>query len=305
MRVPAAIRTAVVAGLATIAGVGAVVGVGAIAAAQPFPDRIDLPDGFQPEGIAVGQGTRFFAGSLATGALYRGDLRTGEGEVVFPGTGAPSVGLDVDRANRVFVAGGPSGEARVVDGTTGELLRTYRLAEAPTFVNDVIVAGGSAWFTDSMRPVLYRVPLDLGEAETVPLTGDLVYEAGFNVNGIEATSDGSTLVLVQSNTGRLFTADHTGVTTGIDLGGETVPGGDGLLLHGLRLWVVQNTAGLVARIELAPHLRTGTVVARLAPEGVDVPTTAGWFGGQLYLVNARFGTPPAPDTEYWITRTDR
>ena len=34
----------------------------------------------------------------------------------------------------------------------------------------------------------------------------------------------------------------------------------------------------------------------------DVPTTVAEKGNSLYLVNARFSTPPAPDTEYWITR---
>jgi hypothetical protein len=35
---------------------------------------------------------------------------------------------------------------------------------------------------------------------------------------------------------------------------------------------------------------------------VDVPTTATITLGGLYVVNARFNTPPTPDTAYWITR---
>ena len=27
-----------------------------------------------------------------------------------------------------------------------------------------------------------------------------------------------------------------------------------------------------------------------------------WVAGSLYAVNARFGTPVTPDTEYWISR---
>ena len=46
------------------------------AAAHPFPAHIDLPDGFRPEGIAI-QGNTFYVGSIPTGAVVRGNLRTG------------------------------------------------------------------------------------------------------------------------------------------------------------------------------------------------------------------------------------
>ena len=45
---------------------------------KPFPDRIELPDGFQPEGITIGPGATAYVGSLATGAIYAVNLRTGE-----------------------------------------------------------------------------------------------------------------------------------------------------------------------------------------------------------------------------------
>ena len=46
-----------------------------------FPSRIDLPDGFQPEGIANAD-EQFYVGSIPTGAVYRGSLRTGKGAVL-------------------------------------------------------------------------------------------------------------------------------------------------------------------------------------------------------------------------------
>jgi hypothetical protein len=33
-----------------------------------------------------------------------------------------------------------------------------------------------------------------------------------------------------------------------------------------------------------------------------VPTTAAFVTGSLYVVNARFNTPPTAETPYWITR---
>src|SRR5512133_3307539 len=85
------------------------------ASTTTFPDLIALPTGFQPEGITVGQGSTFYTGSLANGAIYRGDLRTGEGSVFIPGSaGQVSVGMKYDESSHyLFVAGGPTGQARV------------------------------------------------------------------------------------------------------------------------------------------------------------------------------------------------
>ena len=64
---------------------GALVVFATAAAAQAtFPEEISLPTGFRPEGIAIGNGTTFYVGSIPTGAVYRGDLRTGEGAVSSP-----------------------------------------------------------------------------------------------------------------------------------------------------------------------------------------------------------------------------
>ncbi len=281
------------------------------AAALPFPDVIDLPDGFQPEGIATGRGTTFFVGSLADGAVYRGDLRTGRGQVLVPGReGAVTVGIEVDRRNRVFAAGGATGQAAVYDGRTGETLATYQLASGATFVNDVSVTRSAAYFTDSVNPVLYRVPIAangrLGEPETVPLTGDIVYGAGFNANGIEASPDGRTLVIVQSSTGLLFTVDPgTGETATVDTAGATFPNGDGLLLEGRTLYVVRNRDNVIVAVRLSGDLSAGRVVGEARSDDFDVPTTVARFGNGLYAVNARFGTPPTPETGYTVVRVDR
>jgi sugar lactone lactonase YvrE len=207
----------------------------------------------------------------------------------------------------LFVAGGPTGQGRVIDARTGAVLATYQFTtgDTETFVNDVVVTKDSAWFTDSVNPVLYRVPLDLGPAETLPLTGDLVYEEGFNVNGIEATANGRTLVLVQTNTGELFTADpKTGATHEIALS-EPVPFGDGILLHGRTLYVVQNQLNQIAVARLSFDLSRGVITRLLTHDSLDIPTTIDRLGRTLYVVNARFTTPPEPTTDYSITAIRR
>src|SRR5688572_11937855 len=94
-----------------------------VAAASPaFPTTIDLPNGFQPEGIAIGPGPVAYFGSLADGRIYRADLRTGRGRVISEGPGTPSVGLKTDEKGRLYVAGGAAGNARVIDTRTGEVL---------------------------------------------------------------------------------------------------------------------------------------------------------------------------------------
>jgi hypothetical protein len=64
----------------TITRFAALAGVVAFLAVSPaaspagqsgnFPARIDLPDGFFPEGIESGPGTSYFVGSLVDGAIW-------------------------------------------------------------------------------------------------------------------------------------------------------------------------------------------------------------------------------------------
>ncbi len=275
------------------------------AAAAPFPGVISLPNGFQPEGIAIGKGSTFYVGSLGTGAVYSGDLRTGAGAVlVQPQAGRVSVGLEFD-GGLLYVAGGATGQAYVYDAATGAPVASYQLTTDPSFINDVVVTKDAAYFTDSFQPVLYRVPLGGAPGVTViPLGGDFTFVPGaFNTNGIDATSNGKTLVIVNSTLGALYTVDPaTGVANQIELSNVNVTNGDGILLDGGTLYVVQNFLNQVAVVSLAPDLSAGVLVATLTNPNFRVPTTIDEFGDNLYAVNARFGTPPTPDTEYEVLR---
>jgi hypothetical protein len=86
------------------------------------------------------------------------NLITGTGSVFSQGPGTPSVGLKIDLLGRLFVAGGPGGDGRVVSAITGQILASYLFATAPTFVNDVVLTPQAAWFTDTQRAFLYKVP---------------------------------------------------------------------------------------------------------------------------------------------------
>ena len=263
-------RLAPVRRLLVLLVLAAVAALPATAGAATFPETIRLPDGWQPEGIAGGRGTSLYVGSIPTGAVWKGDARTGRD------------------------------------------LASYQLAPAgvPTFVNDVVVTRKGAFFTDSLNQRLYVVPLGRhgrlpGQAavRTLPLTGDLRYQTGINLNGIDAAWGGRVLVVVQTNTGKLFTVSpRTGRTREIDLGGATVVNGDGLLLRGRTLFVVRNRDNLIVVVRLSRSLTRGRVVAELTDPDLDVPTTLAFTAGRLYTVNARFGVEHPETARYAIVR---
>ena len=141
--------------------------VGASPAGQSgnFPARIDLPDGFFPEGIESGRGTSFFVGSMSDGAIWRGDLRTGSGTVLAAGApGRASAGIAYEAGrNRIWVAGvGPplngSGDVRVYDASSGALLAAYQ-PPGVGLLNDVAVTREAVYVTDSGFPQLVVIPL--------------------------------------------------------------------------------------------------------------------------------------------------
>ena len=280
-----------------------------------FPATIALPNGWLPEGIAIGKGTTFYSGSRANGAIYRGDVRTGEGAIFAPGVpGRVAVGLSLDQRGRyLFAAGGPTGNGYVFDASSGDLVATYSLTSPGTFINDVIVTRTAAYFTESTQAVLYRVQLAQGgrvdpaaPAETIPLGGDWQQVPGFNANGIEATPDGRWLIVVNSSTGALYRVDpDTGNASRLDLGGASVSAGDGILLEGSTLYVVRNQLNEIDVIDLSSNLLHGDLTDVITSPLFDIPTTIARFGNSLYAINARFTTPPTPTTPYTIAKVPR
>jgi outer membrane protein assembly factor BamB len=291
----------------------AVLSAPAALAKGSFPATIPLPNGFQPEGIAIGTGTTFYVGSIPTGAVFAGDVRTGTGRILVRGaTGHAATGLKYDRG-RLWVSGAATGKAFVYDARTGALIREYELAagaSGATFVNDVVVTRTAAYFTDSNRAVIYKVAIGRngapGAATTITLGGDFQLVPGLNLNGITATQNGKSLLAVQTASGKLFSIDpRTGAAKAVDLGGAVLTNGDGLLLRGSTLYVVQNRDNRIAVVTLTNGLTRGAVTRVINDSDFDVPTTIAQFGDSLYAVNARFGTASGPDATYQVVRVRR
>ncbi|MBX6724024.1 MAG: superoxide dismutase, partial [Dactylosporangium sp.] len=248
-------RRQILTGLSAAAVAAVVTPEPASAAGGVFPTTIRLPDGWLPEGITIGTAPFAYFGSRADGSIYRANLVTGTGRVIARGLGEgfPSIGLKIDHHNRLFVAGGDAGTARVVHAGSGRLLATYTFTTEPAFINDVVLTPYGPYFTNSMEAALYHLPLGPGgrlpaqsQVRRIPLGGDWAQAPGFNANGIVRTPDGAGLLVVQSATGLLYRVDPaSGVAERVDLGGFPLTNGDGLLLERDTLYAVLNQLNTV------------------------------------------------------------
>jgi len=287
------------------------------------PTLISLPTGFEAEGIEIGQGNDVYATSIAyspapifAGAIWKGDLSTGEGDILVPPSGVPSGGIKFDeRTNRLYVCK-PYG-AQVYNAETGELLNEYYFADPTTsLVNDVVVTLRGAYFTDSFSARIFKLPLDPngqtdGDVEEIPLPDyEYVFDPelfGINMNGIVASPNGKYLIVNNMTTGTLYRIDTENdyTTVAIEVSNQDdvyFQYGDGLLLDDETLYVCQNFANKIAVIDLDSNMETGEFVKDIVSGAFQEPATIADKGGFIYAVNAYFfdtfflGIDPATQT---------
>jgi hypothetical protein len=276
----------------------------------------------------VGGGHKFYVGSFTPpmlGQILVGDLRDGTFSELVPPTGMMAVGMKLDsRTNYLYVAGGTSGRGTVYDAASGAEIASYEFAPpGVTIINDVVITRQAAYFTDSIRPYLGRVAIapdgQPRSAANVPLPENFGVPGGCTLglppksNGIAATANGKYLILVHMSEGQLYLMDTATFNvlpidvTGRDFaGGNVLCGGDGLLLDGKTLYVVQAPMNRVAVVELSPDRLSG-VLTRYITEpfasnpALGFPTTVAEFGNALYAVT--YGdAPPSPDFVVRLTK---
>lgn len=282
------------------------------ASADPRPDVLSLSPVTSPEGISEGPGTTFFVGDREGGDVHVGDARGGSLRTLVEGrAGAVAVGLLYDAATkRIWVAGGRTGVITAYDSRTGEQLFTAQTGGG--FLNDVAVSRDAVYVTDSTAGRIYVVPLGRaarlpadGTFEVLPVTGDYQQPGGFGLNGIRVLPGGDLVAVSGAARGNaLYVIDpETGVADAVEVRGEQLTGGDGLVLRGSTLYVVRGFGRQsVVQLRLQPKRGTATVVGELVDDDFDVPTTAALVAGDLYVVNGQFGSPGTP-TE--VVRVDR
>jgi sugar lactone lactonase YvrE len=268
---------------------------------------IELPGATSAEGIAEGEGNTFFAGDLAKGDIFRGDVGKERARLFIDvPDGRMAVGMKADvRHDLLFVAGGATGQAYVYSTDTRKTVATYQLIavsdQEPAFINDVTLTREGAWFTNSLRGELYFVPVDddgdPGDVRTLALTGPAAGTPGaFNLNGIAAVDGGKTLIVAHSANSALYTVDpETGASAAIT--GAELPLVDGIVVKGNTLWAVQNMLNQISRVRLDRGLESFDVKDVITSRDFKVPTTAALFGDTLAVVNAKFGVTGASTFE--------
>ena len=263
--------------------------------ARPLPASITYPEGVAWDAEAGA----YYVASAANGAITRITLADNASTSLVPagglGEGRPedfpmALGLRLDEADRLWVAGGARGDLRIVDTASGQVIKHLTRPAGPaSLLNDLAFTADAAYVTDSTRPVLWRVSRaggQIGELEPWLDLADLIpHPEGPNLNGIVATPDGASLIAVQMNTGLLWKIDIAGRSAArIDLGGALLRGGDGLVLDGRRLYVtVQDTHEVVA-IDLAPDLTAGSVIGHVRDDRFVAPATAFLENDTLHVV---------------------
>ena len=271
-----------------------------------------LPEGFAyPEGIALEKdGSAFYTPSAEDGTLIRVDLASGAARTIAAGgvltaSDAPFpglLGLKLDDQGRLWIAGGRTGSMLVVSTKDGGVVEKLQSTRQSSLINDVALAGGYAYFTDSLNPELWRVSVK--EKVTAPekwidfMGSPIQYTEGVNLNGIVATPEGKALIVVQMNNGRLFRIDTaTKKIDPIDAGGAALSGGDGLVLDGNTLYVVRQTEDEIVALELSRDQRSAKEVGRLKDAALMYPATAAKAGDRLLIVNTQFNRKGSKDPQ--------
>lgn len=303
-----------------------------IARDKPFPTIVDTLTGSPPEGFAIGKGHTAY-NSSPLGSIYKVDLRSGQGEVLVPVqnpdplSACVILGMRVDpRTNYLYAAGCFNGNAFVYDADTGALIMEYQLNNSPEFgvVNDLTITKDAVYFTDSFRPVLYRLPLskngglplDPGAATEIPLPDEFILDPENDPccggNGIVSTPNGKTLIIGHSNLARLYRFDTaTGDVDQIAVDGPLSGFLDGIAMQGDTLYIMTPydfpgppvSIDRIQVVELDKGNLSGTLVDTITdPDNLDGVASGAIFGNSLYVNNARYATFPEPNTPYWLTK---
>ena len=270
----------------------------AMVKAHPLPAAIAYP-----EGIAFDEAAGVFYTAGATdGAVVKVDLASGAstpiaaagvltpaGSDIFPAV----LGMKLDENKRLWLAGGRTGKLHVLDTTSGKVVKTLDTPGSGGLINDVTLTADAAYFSDSFRPVVWKVGRaggQVGAAEAWLDIGKAVaYGEGANINGLVSTPDGKTLLLVQMNKGLLFKVDIASkAVTPVNLTGQTLQGADGLVLDGQRLYAVLQPHATIVAVNLAPDMTSGVVAGRLKSDALAWPATAFKTGDRLVVVNMQF-----------------
>ncbi|MFD8391542.1 SMP-30/gluconolactonase/LRE family protein [Streptomyces sp. NPDC059680] len=284
-----------------------------------------LPDDrAYPEGIALDPRTGdAYVGSFTTGAIYRAAAGSRAAGVFLP-AGADgrttANGLKADRAGRLWVIDHTAG-IDVYDLRDRSLLARFQVPQGdPHFINDLVIgADGTAYATDSVRPVIYRVtPAEVARGGSAPLAAHFDLSGAvprhspnaYTLNGIAADPTGRLLFAVDMTGGGLYRVDVTdGSVRQVALYGGDLVNGDGLELSHRTLWAAHNRTNALTRWHLSPDGTEAHLTRTLTTPDLQIPTTLAHTHHGLLVVRSQFdkggpmgpGTPTTPFTVARVT----
>lgn len=292
---------------------GLAVSTAGAALAQSGVTVLALPEAAAyPEGVTVDPATgAVYTNSANTGLVFRVDPDTGKtslvGDPLDMAAAQPkspvsvALGLKADGEGRLWVAGARTGAMHVLDIAAGQRLARFTTPEGAALINDVALTSDAAFFTDTLRPVLWRAARDaVVDTKLEPwLSFDgtpLQYGEEPNLNGIVATPDGRYLIVIQMKAGRLFRIDtRTREVAMIETSDSALDGGDGLALLGQRLFVVRQWSEEIVALDLAADFTTATEAKRLKFAELAWPATAAVRGDQLIVANSQLNRRSSGD----------
>lgn len=262
-----------------------------------------------PEGVAWHAPSKtFFTGAAFEGTIARGTL-DGERATVFSAgerTGRrEALGMLTD-AEHLYVAGGSTGSLLVYDIGTGDEVDRHETGIGGTLNDVALTPDGDLLATDSLRPAIFRIRG--GTVETFTLTPEVTYRPGFNANGVRATKDGEYALFVDTDDNALYRmtlpadpADRE--ITEVPISGGGLAGPDGIELLGHTLYVVNNAAETISKIDMSDDYSAGTVVGETTSPRFHTPTTISYVPStdQLLVANAEFFDPSEPGAPYFVT----
>ncbi|QNF34306.1 hypothetical protein HUW51_16835 [Adhaeribacter swui] len=253
-------------------------------------------DTFYPEGIAFHQKSGdFFTGSTTNGDIVRVDAEDGDVTLFASGSQqnrAAATGMKIDPKDRLWVCGGASNTIQVLD-IRGMLIKSWNTSTlfGSGFINDCVYDNTHIYFTDSNVQKIYRtnVTLDAPDEMEEWLTftnSEIPYATGINANGIVNTPDNKYLIMVVSNSGKLYRIDKASKAIQEIALDAPVTAGDGLYLNGNVLYVSRNATNQIFPVTLNNEYTQGTLGAGFGTN-LLFNTTLDKAGNYFLVVNGQ------------------
>lgn len=256
-----------------------------------------------PEGIAYNANTGiFYTGSTLNGDVIQVDVQTGKSSLFAPGVKQnrnDCRGMKVDAKKRLWICGGEENKIHVL-GYNGMPIKSWDLKALYNsgFINDCVADKNYMYFTDSRVQKIYRANvagvLPLNIEEWLSFTDQQIpYAAGFNANGAALTPDGKYLIIVISNSGRLYRIDRNSKAITEIILNVRVTSGDGLWLEGNTLYVSRNATSQIFPVQLNANFTEGIVGSGFG-SNLSFNTTIAKAGQYFLVVNGQLNRRPSP-----------